>query len=849
MTIGNDARNDSSDRARNSPDLSQAGSGQDPPIDSGQALCKQAEERAGAIETPNLETLSLEEARHLVHELRVHRIELEMQNEELRRAQEALEASRARYSDLYDLAPVGYVTLSEQGLILEANLTAATLLGVPRGALVKQRLTRFIVAEDQDIYYRHRRQLFETGESQVWELCLVSQEGAPFWTRFEASLGQDRESGAPLCRVTMSDITNFKRTEEALREAEKRYRNLFENAMEGIFQTTSDGGVLLANPALARMYGYSSPEEMISSVHSIADQLYVNPEDRRGFERLMVKRGEVKEFQARQRIKDGRILWTSINARAVYDEKGNISCYEGRVVDITERKEAEEVWKRYELLSKHALEMILFIGRDGRILEANEAALRTYGYEREEMLASGIHDLRAPHIRHLTEDLIARAFAEGFAIETEHVRKDGSVFPVEVSSRGVEAGGEPVLLSIIRDITWRKRAEEERNKLEAQLRQAQKMEAIGTLAGGIAHDFNNILGIIMGYAEITGLKLGKDSPEQKSIHEVVKAAHRAKDLVKQILTFSRSGDQERKPLQVVPVVKEALKLLRSTLPTTIEIRQEIDLPQDHGVILADPTQIHQMLMNLATNAAYAMREKGGVLRVRLSPVDFHPSDVDKFPELSPGKYLKLIVADTGHGMDQATLDRIFDPYFTTKGPTSGSGLGLAVVHGIVKSHKGSITATSEPGKGSSFHIYLPRLAGDDAHEEDSPAAIPTGSERILLVDDEAVLIEAIERMLEYLGYQVTATTSSAQALLMFREQPEQFDLVITDYTMPEMTGADLAHELVQIRGDIPIILCTGFSERINEEGARKQGISAFIMKPASLKGLAEAIRKVLGRGR
>jgi len=644
------------------------------------------------------------------------------------------------------------------------------------------------------------------------------------------------------------DVTERWQAEQALRAAESRYRNLFENAVEGIFQTTAEGRIILANPALARMFGYASAGELMGAVSSVADQLYLNPEDRRAFQRLIAKRGEVRDFEVRQRKQNGSVFWASFNAYPVHNDNGELFYYEGRVEDITARKEGEEALRRYQLLSRHAHDIILFIASDGRLLEANEAALKAYGYTPEEMLTLKIHDLRARHVRQQTDDLIARAFAEGFAIETEHQRKDGTTFPVEASSRGVETGGERVLLSVIRDITSRKQAEAERIRLEARLRQAEKMEAIGTLAGGIAHDFNNILGIIMGYAEIAGLTLAENSPEKASLEEVIKAAHRAKDLVKQILTFSRKDGREQMAVQLGTVIREAMKLIRASLPKTIEVRQEITVTPGDDLVMADSTQIHQLLMNLSANAAHAMREKGGTLTVSLSPHHVAPLDVTETPELAPGDYLRLAVEDTGHGMHRKILGHIFNPYFTTKAPGEGTGLGLAVVHGIVRDHHGAITVRSKPGKGTLFHLHFPRLTSAVSEMQTMPEQFPRGQERILLVDDEELLARALTQLLERLGYRVTASFSSIEALDCFRQTPLDFDLVITDFTMPHMTGLDLAKNIKNLRSDIPIILSSGYSEQISREAMARCGIAALLMKPVSLRSMAGLIRRVVEQG-
>jgi PAS domain S-box-containing protein len=381
--------------------------------------------------------------------------------------------------------------------------------------------------------------------------------------------------------------------------------------------------------------------------------------------------------------------------------------------------------------------------------------------------------------------------------------------------------------------------------LRNRLQHSQKMEALGTLAGGVAHDFNNILTAILGFAQLARDQVAGGTPYRRYLDQVLSAGSRAADLVRQILTFSRWTEQERKPVEVPPIIKEALKLLRSSLPTTIEIRQEIAIEPQEGMVLADPTQIHQVMMNLCTNAAHAMRTRGGVLGVSLSRIGVTAPLVARYPDLKPGPHLQLTVSDTGYGMDAALMERIFDPYFTTKGLGEGTGLGLAVVQGIVKSCGGLITVYSEPGQGTTFNIFLPEIRCDATLEAEAPVEPATGSERILFVDDEKTLVDLGKEMLESLGYDVVAKTSSIEALATFRNQPPAFDLVITDMTMPGLTGSELAQELLAIRSDLPIILCTGFSGLINGPQCKAMGIREFVMKPYVSTNLAKTIRKAL----
>jgi CheY-like chemotaxis protein len=374
------------------------------------------------------------------------------------------------------------------------------------------------------------------------------------------------------------------------------------------------------------------------------------------------------------------------------------------------------------------------------------------------------------------------------------------------------------------------------------LHQAQKLEAIGTLAAGIAHDFNNILAAIMGYTEITKLRI-----EQPSLHgyldHVLEACDRAKKLVYQILTFSRMTEQERKPVDISLIIKEALRLVRATLPSVIEIQENI-AAGTHTVV-ADPTQLHQVFVNLCTNAAHAMRQTGGVLEICLENVEITAEMTLCKPDMSPGSYMKLSVRDTGGGIAPDVMDRIFEPFFTTKGKGEGTGLGLSVVYGIVKGCGGTITVESAPGTGAIFSVYIPAISDSRESKLKTSDALPVGKERILFVDDEEAIANMSREMLESLGYTVTTATNSLNALEMFRNSTGEFDLVITDMTMPGITGVDLSKEILKVRGDTPIILCSGFNELITEDKAKALGIRGFAMKPFNRKDIAVLIRKAL----
>jgi signal transduction histidine kinase len=425
-----------------------------------------------------------------------------------------------------------------------------------------------------------------------------------------------------------------------------------------------------------------------------------------------------------------------------------------------------------------------------------------------------------------------------------HCLANGEIRDVEVYSGPIKVHGKELLYSIVHDITARKKAEEEKAALEAQLLHAQKMESIGTLSGGIAHDFNNLLGIILGNAELAMDDMPEWHPAKDYLNEIRTASLRARDVVKQLLSFSRKTDSKKRSVKLVQIVEDALRFLRSSIPASIEIHQNIRNDTD-DTILADSTQINQVMINLFTNAAHAMEDTGGVITIGIENIFLDQISATVYPDLPPGSYVKLTVGDTGTGIDHEIKDRIFDPYFTTKEVGKGTGIGLSVVHGIVKSHNGAISVDSKFGEGTTFSILFP-VAEKEAVIETEPAdKFPAGNERILIVDDEKSMVDIGRRRLERLGYQVEARTNPIEALDLFRADPDQFDLVITDMTMPHITGDKLVKEILKIRPDMPTVLCTGFSEKIDEEKAKEIGIRQYIEKPFDKGKLSRLVREVL----
>ena len=631
-----------------------------------------------------------------------------------------------------------------------------------------------------------------------------------------------------------------KKAEQALKESEEKYKELANSLPQIVFEMDKTGNLTFANHNAFELFGYR--QNNFNTGLNALEMLI--PQDRESALENMqrVLKGAVLsgiEYTALR--KDGGTFPVMIHSNPIIRENKPVGL-RGIMIDLSEQKHSEESLRESEFrfrslfdLSPQAIALTEL--QSGDLINANAKFCEITKYRMEELVGRSTKELglysktdRGQFIKEL------QTSGEVRGLEMDFTAKDGSVIKALMFARPVNIAGKSCIITVFHDLTAQK-------WLESQLRQAHRMEAIGTLAGGIAHDFNNILFPIVGFTEIAMDDLPEDSTARKSLDQVIRSAMRAKDLVLQILTFSRQHDHELKPLKVQLVVKEALSLIRSSLPATIEIRQKID--KHCAMVMADPTQIHQIIMNLCTNAYHAMAETGGTLEVILSEVELTADGLTGL-DMDPRTYLCLKIGDTGHGMDQSVVERIFEPYFTTKEKGKGTGLGLAVVHGIVKSYGGDIRVSSVPDKGAIFTIYLPLIKEVfDTSETVTDEGLPTGHERILLVDDEKQIAFMEKQILEYLGYQVTARTSSLEALATFREQPLKYDLVITDMTMPNMTGDKLSVELMNIRPDIPVILCTGFSEKMPKERANAIGIHGFLMKPMAMHALAKTVRDVL----
>jgi len=503
--------------------------------------------------------------------------------------------------------------------------------------------------------------------------------------------------------------------------------------------------------------------------------------------------------------------------------------------------------KRYRAVVEDMPAMICRFLPDGTLTFVNSAFCTFYAQYNEDLIGQNFFDLFPSDTRDKVKDNFRPLDKATPMVVVEHrnVGQNGTLSWQEWTNRALFDENHRLVeyQSIGRDITEQKLAQDERAKLERQIRQAQKIEAVGTLADGIAHDFNNILSAVIGHCELSGLYLPKGSPANKNLTKILDAAYRARDLVHLIELISIENEPQQKPVHLHQVIKDVLELIQASLPATIKIEHQLISESD--TVLGDPSQIHQVLTNLCTNAHHSMRENGGTLSVTLKAVELDSNDTAQHPELEPSVYTRITVSDTGLGMDETTLERIFDPYFTTKEQHIGTGLGLAVARSIVKKYAGIILVSSEVGKGTTFTVFLPRQIDSATVESDETNPMSSGQGRILFVDDEQALVDLGSEMLKNLGYHAESFTNPIQAQEIFSRQPDHYDLVITDMTMPQMTGTQLSKNLLKIRKEIPIILCTGFSERISDDRAKMIGIKALEMKPLQMHELAATIRKVL----
>ena len=767
-----------------------------------------------------------------------HLISIATDITERKQAEDAVRDRQVELEQILEAMPVALVYADVDRRIMQVNSAFTRMFGYAPEEVLGQK-TEIIYARpgefEEQGRRRYNRQARETYAS--YEIAYRRKNGEIFPSETVGTPVRDSRDRVIGLLGLVRDITESKRAEEAVRESENRFRTLFEAAPVSML-ALQDGKCTLANPASARLLGYERPEDLVglSALDTIA------PESRGLIQTRMA------QLDARQRNEpvelsvlrpDGERAWT-LSSSVSIDLVGRPAVL---VIgqDITRQKRAEQERERLLSAIEQLAEVIVITDAEGTIQYVNPSFEKVTGYTMDEVqgrnpriLKSGRRD--EAFYRELWETITGGRIWQGRFVNR---KKDGSLYTEEASVSPVfdEGGTVTNFVAVKRDIT-------SEIEWERRLTNAQKMEALGTLAGGIAHDFNNILSAIMGFSEMVEADLPEESRSRDDIKEVITACTRARDLVKQILTFSRQSDREPRPVRLDLVVKEALKMLRSSLPTSIEIRQSVS--PDIPAVVADPTQAHQIMMNLCTNASQAMEDGHGTIEVALDKTRLDAEQAARIGERAPGAYVRLEVRDTGEGIPSDALERIFEPYFTTKKVGEGTGLGLAVVYGIVQECGGGITVESRPGRGSTFSVYFPATEKEGLPpSEAGREQLPSGRERILFVDDEPPIARLGRRYLERLGYTVTVQESSEEALALFREDAAQFDLVVTDMTMPRMTGDELAAEILAIRPDMPVILCTGYSSRVSESRAREIGVRAFVMKPLTQSELAHTVRRLL----
>ncbi len=781
----------------------------------------------------------------------------------------ALQKSEEKYSTLVEQGNDIILTVQDK-IIKFANKRLTEIIGLSKEELIGRNGTDIIAEEYRGLVLeRASKRLAGEDVPSIYEIEIVTADGKTIPVEMNVSIidYEDR----PAIMIIMRDIAKRKKAEDALKALTQTFvahtgKELF-NRVSGHLTKTLNidyafvGELLEEGDRVKVIGGSANGRPMESFEYDLADTPCANvmgqsscaypsgvqklfPKDH-----LLVEMGIEGYFGSPLFDTHGKPVGIIVLLHTEPIENQEIvenlfKIFSERISAELERMKADKALRESEqrlgdIYETAPLAFVIW-DRECRVTNWNRHAEKTFGWSAEEVIGHNFFEFllpesAKPRVQDIVDSLLQGNLPSHSINET--VTKDGRIIITEWNNailRDIE-GNITGAMSLGTDIT-------ERKKLQDQLIQSQKMESIGTLAGGIAHDFNNILNAIFGFTYLAKMKVPEGGDASDKLDSLMKAANRAADLVRQILLFSRRSAEELQPADITPVIREALKLLRASIPTTIEMRENIAATSH---VLADPVQIHQILMNLCTNAYHAMQETGGILGVDLQEVNITPDFASEYVDLKPGPHIRLTVSDTGKGIDPSIVNRIFEPYFTTKEKGKGTGLGLSVVHGIVKSYGGEITLTSELLKGTSFQVYIPVIQKEETDAEKTDETLFRGTGRVLFVDDEKSTVLISTEILESLGYRVTGKTDSQEALSLFREKPDEFDVVITDMTMPKITGIKLAGEMIGIRPDIPVILCTGFSEGIDEETVKRKGIREFLMKPVAPVKIARAIHNIL----
>jgi PAS domain S-box-containing protein len=757
----------------------------------------------------------------IIHELRVHQIELEMQNEELRRAQLELGEARNKYFDLYDLAPVGYFTISEKGMILEANLTAASMLGIERGLMKGNPFSAFIHSDDQDTFYQHRRKLMETRENQVCGLRLIKKDGSQLHVQMKCIPVLDENGMLYQARASVTDVTSLKQAEESLAAERQRLFDVLETLPAMICLLTPDYHVAFANRSFRNKFGESRGRYCY-------EYCYGQTEPCKFCETYEVlKTG--KPYHWEVTTLDGSII--DVNAFPFTDIDGSPMILE-MDIDITERKRTEESLKLFRALIERSNDAIEVIDPEtGRFLDVNEKGCADLGYSREELLSLEVFDIDPQIDPSLYPEVIMNELrkAGSSSRETLHKRKDGTTFPVEINLSYAQFDRD-YIVTVVRDITERKRMEEE-------LLRTEKLESIGILAGGIAHDFNNILTAIIGNISLAKNQVTPEDEIFDLLNEVEMASTRAQGLTKQLLTFAKGGTPIKEATSIKDIIKESTRFaLRGSKSIC-----EFSMGEDLWPVEVDVGQFNQVINNIMINASQAM-PLGGTIKVAAENLII--GDKDNLP-IKPGRYICISITDQGTGITEEHLSHIFDPYFKTR--QEGTGLGLATTYSIIKRHDGHITVESQPEVGTTFHIYLP-ASEKPVSQKEEPRLIK-GQGRILLMDDEASLRRTVGRMLEKLGYESEFAKDGAGAIEMVKQAKEagkSYDAVILDLIVPGgMGGKECITKLLEIDPGVKAIVSSGYSEDPVLADFQDYGFKGMMPKPFKIQALSKVLHDLL----
>lgn len=805
------------------------------------SLRKLSEEKAGAFALKINESLSPEEVKILLHELHVHQIELEMQNDELRRTHEKLEASHARYFNLYNQAPVGYLTLNKKGLITEANLAAADLVGTPVASMIAQPFTKLIVPEDQDIQYLMCKKLVETGMPQAYELRLLKKDARSIWVRVESTVTSHMD-GSSSFRIVLSDISERKRTENALKALSMRQDAILAAIPDIIMEVDSSKKYIWANGPGLKFFG----DDVIgreASYYFVGEQNtyeIVKP--------LYDGTGDLIYVESWQRRKDGEKRLLAWWCKTVEDGQGNRSSWLSTARDITEQKKAEE---ELNLFFDLVPDMVCIASTDGYFKKINRAWEKVLGFSCEEILSTPIIEMIHPDDRDATLKEIDRQISGESATNfmNRYLCKDGSYKWFEWKSTPVTKNN--LLFAAARDFTERRLMEEENQKLMIQNWQLQKNKSLGVMAGGIAHHFNNQLFGVIGNLDLAMSDRNLSPDTIKKLTDAMHAAEKAAEVSNLMLTYLGQTSGKFENINLNDICRKNLPFLRSGIPQNILIEATFQSPE--AIIKADQNKIQMALTNLFINAYESLggRHEAIRLTVKTSGIEDIPTAL-RFPidwQPQSDKYACLEISDTGCGIAETDMEKLFDPFFTTR--FSGRGLGLAVVLGIVRSHDGLITVESKPGKGSIFRIFLPLSTEAKAPKQESQTQKVTdkGAVTVLLVDDNISVLMTAKAILEAnMGFKVLTATDGLEAVDIFRQSSDKINLVICDLTMPNMDGWETIAALRQVNPSIPVILASGYDKAQAMDGRHSEQPQVFLSKPYRLHDLIKAIDKALGEG-